>query len=197
MNQMLGLKYIGDREEGISLMLYRSYKTISVSKRNPYQFTPRDNVSQEARNYYESKCRKLGIRVIDDASELVKSPVRAVRTQKLEAEIDKQVDVQKPVEDESQVTGPVTPENPELTENSSDTQVETGNASSEVDISLISEMSDAELSEYLDINFNKDQLKGMISAIGAEINVGRKSESTLINELVSNYKNDVVSYLSK
>ena len=28
---MLGLKYIGNREEGISLVLYRSYKTVSVT----------------------------------------------------------------------------------------------------------------------------------------------------------------------
>ena len=45
------------------------------------------------------------------------------------------------------------------------------------------------------MNYDKQGLKELISAIGAGISIGRKNESTLINELVSNHKDAVIAYL--
>lgn len=192
MPKMLGLLYTGHREEGISLMLFRSYKTVTISKRNPYRFTARDNVSQEAFNYYNSKCRSLGIKVATSPEELTPTSKATVRNQKLEAEIDQQVDVTKPVEEE--VTPPAPPA--EVAEEHEEAEVEPGQSTSSTDASQLAEMSDAELSEYLDMNYDRQGLKDLISTLGVDVNVGRKGESTLINELVSGHKDAVVAYLS-
>lgn len=196
MPTMIGLAYTGHREEGISLMLFRSYKTVTISKRNPYRFTQRDNVSAEAFNYYNGKCKKLGIKVITDPSELAPTSTATTRQQKLEAEIDKQVDVTTPAKEEEVVTSA----NNEISGTSvpeSEVETEVGSSASDTPAAQAAEMSDAELSEYLDLNFDKQGLKDLISAIGADISVGRKNESTLINELVSNHKDAVVAHLQK
>lgn len=195
---MLGLKYVGNREEGISLLLYRSYKTVSITPRKPYEFTPRDNVSLEARHYYEGM-KNLGINIVDDPAELGKASNATNRTQKLEAETDVQVDVQTPIpSEEDKLTA-----EPTVTEAPQAEVAESAEGSAEVgetptaDASLVSEMSDAELSEYLEMNYDKNQLKTLISDLGVDITVGRKSESTLISELVNNHKAELVAHLAK
>lgn len=193
MPNMIGLVYTGHREEGISLMLFRSYKTVTISKRKPYRFTDRDNTSQEAMNYYNVRCKQLNIKVVTDPSELQPTSNATTRKQGLEAEKDKQIDVQTPA-----ITDPPAPINPPAVADSEDheeMEAELGSTSSNTSSDQLAEMNDAELSEYLDMNYDKQGLKELISAIGAGISIGRKNESTLINELVSNHKDAVIAYL--
>lgn len=192
MPNMIGLVYTGHREEGISLMLFKSYKTVTISKRKPYRFTERDNTSQEAVNYYNTKCRQLSIKVVTDPEELQPTSHANARKQGLEAEKDKQVDVQTPVVTEPPPAPTNPPADPEAPE---EVETELGSSASNTPSDQVTEMSEAELSEYLDMNYDKQGLKELISAIGADINVGRKNESTLINELVSNHKDAVIAYL--
>lgn len=192
---MIGLQYKGNREEGISLILYRSYKTISISPKRPYHFTGRDDTSMEARRYYE-KMSKLGVAVLEDPAELDEKDAPTVRTQPLEAEVDKQIDVQAKVEDSKE---PQVADTAQVTEDAapSEDAVPGEVIPSESDSSAVAEMSDSELSEYLEMNYNRDQLKELISKAGIDFNVGRKSEGTIINELVSNQRDKVVAYLAK
>lgn len=192
MPNMIGLVYTGHREEGISLMLFRSYKTVTISKRKPYRFTDRDNTSQEAMNYYNVRCKQLNIKVVTDPSELQPTSNATTRKQGLEAEKDKQIDVQIPAVTDPPAP-PVPPADPEDQEG---VEAELGSTSSNTSSDQLAEMSDAELSEYLDMNYDKQGLKELISAIGAGISIGRKNESTLINELVSNHKDAVIAYLN-
>lgn len=194
---MIGLQYKGNREEGISLILYRSYKTISISPKRPYHFTGRDDTSIEARRYYE-KMSKLGVAVLEDSTEADEQDAPTVRTQPLEAEVDKQIDVQAKANDakESQVAANATVQEGENSTPSEDA-VPGEVIPSESDSSAVAEMSDSELSEYLEMNYNRDQLKELISKAGIDFNVGRKSEGTIINELVSNQRDKVVAYLAK
>lgn len=189
---MLGLKYVGSREEGISLVLYRSYKTVSVTPRKPYRFTPKDNVSDEARHYYQGLSH-LGIAILDNPADAGITSDSATRTQKLEVESDVQVDVQAPAKTESEATEAVATQ----VDDQPEAAVESQDVDAPVDKGLFAEMSDAELSEYLEMNYNRDQLKSLISDLGVDINVGRKSESTLIGDLVNNHKAELVAHLSK
>lgn len=192
MPNMIGLVYTGHREEGISLMLFRSYKTVTISKRKPYRFTERDNISQEAMNYYNVRCKQLNIKVVTDPAELQPTSTATTRKQGLEAEKDKQIDVQTPA-----ITDPPVPADPPVadSEDQEEVEAELGSTSSNTSSDQLAEMNDAELSEYLDMNYDKQGLKELISAIGAGISIGRKNESTLINELVSNHKDAVIAYL--
>lgn len=197
---MLGLRYIGNREEGISLLLYRSYKTVSISPSKPYRFTARDNTSIEARHYYED-LSKLGVSIIENENELEPKSVATNRTQKLEAELDKQIDVQTPIpteEDKRSAAELIHPSTSESTDDESEpTIVSEEVVPTTVDSNLFAEMSDSELSEYMEMNYDRGQLKELISQLNVDIPVGRKSETTLINELVSNHKAELVTHLSK
>lgn len=193
---MIGLKYTGKREEGLSLILYRSYKTVSIAPKRPYHFTEKDDTSLEARRYYE-KMSGLGVAVMDELTQ-IKDPAPAVRTQPLEAEVDKQIDVQAKIEepiDPEKVAAPADADSAEVevTEDAVPGEVIPTNE----DSAMVAEMSDAELSEHLEMNYNRDQLKELISKAGIDFNVGRKSEGTIINELVFNHKDKVVAYLAK
>lgn len=91
--KVIGLKYTGKREEGISVMLFRSYKTARITKSRPYRFTEKDRVDAEACNYY-NKLAHLGLALITSESDFpVKVGRRAeVRKEPLAAEIDVQLD---------------------------------------------------------------------------------------------------------
>lgn len=198
---LLGLKYLGNREEGISLLLYRSYKTVSVVPKKPYRFTERDNTTQEARHYYEG-LGKLGVSIIDSEEDFKVNAAPAARTQKLEAEVDKQIDVQTPIptEEDKRAAAESIAQLAETDANSDNGEprvVSEEIIPSAVDSSLFADMSDAELSEYMEMNYDKDQLKDLISQLGLDINVSRKSENTLISDLVSNHKAELVAHLSK
>lgn len=194
---MIGLQYTGKREEGLSLILYRSYKTVSIAPKRPYHFTERDNTSLEARHYYE-KMSGLGVAIMDEPTQAKQGPAPTVRTQPLDAEVDKQIDVQAKVEE------PAVPEKVVANADTNPVEVEVTEDAvpgevipTSEDSAMVAEMSDAELSEHLEMNYNRDQLKELISKAGIDFNVGRKAEGTIINELVSNHKDKVVAYLAK
>ena len=67
-----------------------------------------------------------------------------------------------------------------------------------VDKSAIRSMSSDELSEYLEMNFSRDQIKTLISDLGLDISVGRKGVPTLIGEIVAAADTDALTnYLCK
>lgn len=176
---MIGLTYTGPREEGISLILYRSYKTIKIRPGQVYKFTVKDDVSELAKRYY-LKLRNLGVKIIEspvDTAEL--PPVSETRTEPPIAETDKQVDPQTPLPSQE------------------DIQASAEISATEADSTSFSEMTEAELSEYLEMNLSRDQIKKMISETGMDITVGKKSESTLINAIIANYRDQAIAYLNK
>ena len=60
-----GLQYVGNGH-GLSVMLYGSYKSVTVTWDRPYHFTQRDNISDEAKKYYLKNYRPLGIKLIEE-----------------------------------------------------------------------------------------------------------------------------------
>lgn len=205
----IGLKYVGNREEGIMVMLFRSYKTVKISKNHPYRFTDRDKSNTEACNYYNT-LKKLGLDIIYDESEfnVEFDNKHEVRKEPLAAEIDVQIDpLQTPGTPEDQMTDDLNDqnENDQLLNDPSEDEDNSGielNPTNSDDLSVdkldIKSMSSAELSEYLEMNFSKDQIKTLISELGLDISVGRKSVPTLIGEIISTAETDaLIKYLCK
>lgn len=220
----IGLKYVGKREEGISVMLFRSYKTVKVNKIQPYRFTSRDIVSPESINYY-NRLANLGLAIITNEEDFNVGSKRRVEVRKepLAAETDVQLDptqAPKTVEDQMADELPkndppadenVTPANVDTSDSDEDdtiTSTEDGDDTSSVvptaseefsvDKEAIKSMSAEELSEYLEMNFSKDQLKSLISELGLDISAGRKGVPTLVGEIVAAAELDsLISYLSK
>lgn len=206
----IGLKYVGTREEGIMVMLFRSYKTVKITKNHPYRFTDKDRFDYEAINYYKRLC-KLGLDIIYQESDFdVKFDKKhEVRTEPLAAETDVQIDpTQLPKTNKDQMSDNLA-DNEEFGENTSVITEDTDdnnitdldpNSSEDllVDKSYIRSMSHDELSEYLEMNFSKDQIKTLISDLGLNISVGRKGIPTLIGEIITAADTDsLINYLCK
>lgn len=60
-----GLQYVGNGR-GLSVMLYRSYKSVIVSWDKPYAFTNKDIVNDDAKKYYSRNYGPLGIKLVED-----------------------------------------------------------------------------------------------------------------------------------
>ena len=212
----IGLKYVGNREEGISVMLFRSYKTVKVNKIQPYRFTIRDIVSPESINYY-NRLANLGLAIITDEDDFKVGSKRRIEVRKepLAAETDVQIDpAQTPKTAEDQMPDDLARNDVPTTADDSDSQDAdhtitpdeaendsvAPNTSEEfpVDREAIKSMSAEEISEYLEMNFSKDQLKSLISELGLDISAGRKGVPTLVGEIVAAAELDsLISYLSK
>lgn len=212
----IGLKYVGNREEGIMVMLFRSYKTAKVTKNHPYRFTNKDRSDAEACNYYK-KLSKLGLDIIYQESDFdVKFDKKhEVRTEPLAAETDVQIDstqVPKTPKDQmsdnladnensNEASGEDTVATTDDEDTGDNTSVDLTPINSEdlsVDKSAIRSMSSDELSEYLEMNFSRDQIKILISDLGLDISVGRKGVPTLIGEIVTAADTDaLINYLCK
>lgn len=220
----IGLKYVGKREEGISVMLFRSYKTVRVNKFQPYRFTSRDIVTPEAINYY-NRLANLGLAIATSEKDFQVGSNRRVevRREPLAAETDVQVDptqAPKTVEDqmsdditkvvETPADVNVTP--PDSADEAEDEVVNTADNEEEeetpvapttsdefaVDKSVMQSMSAEEVSEYLEMNLSRDQLKSLISELGLDISAGRKGVPTLVGEIVAAAELDsLIRYLSK
>ena len=59
----------------------------------------------------------------------------------------------------------------------------------------LANLTDGELSEYLEMNYSTEYIKTMVSSVDSTIRIGRKSVSTLISDLIPSHKDEVVSYL--
>lgn len=220
--RVLGLKYVGKREEGIMVMLFKSYKTVKITKTKPYRFTPKDRVDDEACNYYR-KLANLGLALIQQESELAVKATRTpeVRTEPLAAETDVQLDpttvpatpedqipdtyVEEsnetkevpPVVDETEEDEPTGLPDPSDEDVAAD-KVPSNSGELAVDKEIIKAMSLEEICEYLEMNFSKDQIKTLISDMGLDISVGRKGVPTLIGEIVAATDlENLVNYLCK
>lgn len=70
-----GLQYIG-KINALGVILYKSRKEVKISWDKPYKFTPNDDISDKARNYYITQYGPLGVRLIEevDPEELIGSP---------------------------------------------------------------------------------------------------------------------------
>lgn len=217
---MKGLRYIGDHEEGIRVMLFRSYKSVLVTKHQPYTFTANDDVSTEAENYYH-KLGSLGVVPTSDEADLVpesnrRAPAKRVQlpevvveseqiaAQTKDAEIEEELtpeDLAPPVaKDSSELTNPEVT-NSEVT-NNEDTAAETTTSSSvegsNIDVTpdMFAEMTDGELGEYVEMNFERDQIKEIIETLQLDITPGRKGKGTLINEILESGRDKLVQYLA-
>lgn len=195
---MIGLKYVGDHEEGIRVQLFRSYKTVLLRKYLPYAFKDTEDTSREAENYYK-KLRKLGVETTDDPDDLIIKGTRRNPPKRVQVP-EALIDIPKP---EDQVNEPETPvvDSPanDATEvtNAPEDNTPEGVQIPDLDNETLNEMSESELSEYLDMNFDRDQIKELIDKCEMDITPGRKGKSTLISEIMESYKDRVLEYLAK
>ena len=193
----IGLKYIGRRAEGIMLMLYRSYKSVRINKQHPYRFTKKDRTDQEACNYY-NRLKNLGVDIIyqDNDFKIDPKAVAEVKDEPLAAELDVQIDTTQkanPVEETE-----AKPVSEEISESNLEVTSEVIHNPGNADKPEFKSMSESEIAEYLEMNYNKDQLKTVINDLGLDIQIGRKSASTLVENIISSADiNALVDYLSK
>lgn len=190
---MKGLVYTGELEEGIDLMLYKSYKTVHLSKIRPYIFKNTDDMSEDAQKYYWKLGVKLGFRPTDDLSEL-KQPSRfqllkARRVDPMIVELDKEVtkSVDQAIDNSSDMIKDEVPHEVDHIDTTTEVVTESTNSNENY-----ADMSDAELSEYLDMNYDTDQLKSIATTLG--VNNNRRSKSNVINDLIGT-KDELVKYL--
>lgn len=198
---MIGLKYVGAHEEGIRVMLYKSYKTVPLRKDLPYTFTPVDDTSKEAENYYK-QLKGQGVETTDNPEDLVvkgsrQNPVKRVQIPEALMDIPKdEPEVTAPESediqlDEVKVDGTVTSDEVGATE---ETKQQVINL--EVNPDELEGMTDAELAEYLDMSLDRDQIKDIIEKCEMDISVGRRGKSSLISDILENYKDKLVEYLT-
>lgn len=173
---MLGLVYRGTHEEGVRVMFYKSYKTVLLQRHRPYAFNESDDTSKEAENYYR-RMGKLGVHVTNDYKELGIAPSNANPPKRTEPlEVEKEIEKSKKVETKVEVP----------TEES---------VSTPIDTTKLSEMNDAELSEYLDMTFDEDKIKEIAKEL--DINTRRKDKSAIIGLILESNKDQLIAYLSK
>lgn len=188
MARLVGLRYTGNKKNGISLVLYRSYKTVTLTPLDPYRFTASDNTSLEAVRYYQRQ-HNLGIEVI----------------------LDKELSVHKsagPVDEgnnhvakeETPVVIPNDPPNEQKQEaipaEVTDTPVDIP-AQPTADGINLAEFTDNELAEYLDQNFDKAKLYEILLKIEPETTMNKNSRTTtIIRALMSKDKTKVIEAIN-
>ena len=175
MARMIGLRYTGNKRNGISLVLYRSYKTVSLTPIDNYKFSDSDNVSAEAKKHYES---------------LNKPPYNL----KIEVVMDEELSVH--TEDGPKDSGnnhgtdngtvniPNDPDNPaEPTQD--------GEAPSD-----LAAMSDSEFAEYLEMNLDIDKLKSIVAIVNPEADTSRKRSAALVKLIIEAGKDKALEALN-
>lgn len=170
-----GLKYIGHSKFGVSLMLFNSYTKVDVLPNAPYYFKPEDNQSDEAIEFYKRIRVSVGVELFSDSKDT---------TEKVVPEANSATEV---------ATDKVT-HTPEVDKDEAKEEV-TKEAVSDTTNNELANLTDGELSEYLEMNYSTEYIKAMVSSVDSAIRIGRKSVSTLISDLIPSHKDEVVSYL--
>ena len=200
MAKMIGIKYVGARPHGVSVIMYRSYKKFTVAPNKPYEFTKYDDISYEARNYYRRIARSLKLEVLvegqeDELAVLHKKNHRRVHPAPTSVEVHHtytaEVHNDAPVhheEDAESHTAEHT-EQPAVTIKS--------NLIEALGEHKVAELNDSEIAEFVDNHTDDQSVKDMISEMGIDYKPGRKSKGSIVADLIGSYRNELVAYLTK
>lgn len=82
-----GLQYFG-KGNGISIVLYKSYKSVILSWNKPYKFTSLDITSQEAKEYYINNYHQLGVRIVEEFEKNKEKETKKNTRDKNEVEVE-------------------------------------------------------------------------------------------------------------
>lgn len=163
------LQYIGEKVNGISLQLYKSYKTITISSLRPiYELTDKDDNSQAAINYY-----KLNF------PSSVKCITENDDTPKVNTKVTKEVTEDSDKDTKEDELNKEDKSNKDITEDTS---------------SEINELSDEELKSKLE-SVDRSTIKEALENADPELKLGRKSKGTIIDETIEKYR-DVLESLT-
>lgn len=200
---MIGIKYVGARPHGVSVIMYRSYKKFTVAPNKPYEFTKYDDTSYEARNYYRRIARSLKLEVLvegqeDELAVLHKKNHRRVHPAPTSAEVTHHTTEfhheEVPVHHEENAESH-TAEHNEHTEQPAVT------IKSKLIEALgehkVAELNDSEIAEFVDNHTDDQSVKDMISEMGIDYKPGRKSKGSIVADLIGSYRNELVAYLTK
>lgn len=155
-------------------MLFNSYTKVDVLPNAPYYFKPEDNQSDEAIEFYKRLRVSVGVELFTDS----KDTPKVVSESNPTTEVNTEEVTQTPEVAKETVTEEVDKE-----------------AVSDTTNNELANLTDGELSEYLEMNYSAEYIKAMVSSVDSTIRIGRKSVSTLISELIPSHKDEVVSYL--
>lgn len=208
-----GLQYVGNAN-GILVMLYKSYKTVEVTWDKPYHFTKKDNVSEEAKKYYQKQYRPLGIKIVEEVdadTEPAKIPefkpeeVEIPKVQEEEIKVEANADTAE-VEDNSldKTAAPDEDDSSESDAELEDVEVSDSKVLDKIlseikstyDRETISSLTELDLGSLLDEKLDEDQVKELAKKL--DYDYGRtRNKSKIISGLVSSKLSDVVEAILK
>ena len=174
------LEYVGNAHF-VNVAILPKRVSVQLDKDHPYVFKDSDSLDEKAIKYYESM-KRLGIVLhkVDDQN-LVSTPalqkVEEVKPEPVVEEIP-------PVVEEPQVEEEVDPELEEV-EKSQDEEV----------TEEINEADNAELIEFLDLNYDEEALKSLAKDAGIKRVQSSWSKSELINKIIATNSDYVVNLM--
>lgn len=191
---MIGLRYTGMKRLGIYLTLYHTYKSIHLTPLDSYKFSPSDNTSADACKYYMNLPRHLCVEVILDKELSVNTP-SGPRDEGNDHSNgnDKEVVIpDDPKDKDGNVDQDKASTDAEVTTEPVDIEIK-----SEVDGINLSELTDNELSEYIESNLSREQMINLLRTIDANAPIGPKTRSNTLLKLITNHDHkEVVNALA-
>jgi hypothetical protein len=163
------LEYVGTGK-GVIVNILPSRLSVKVSKDIPYEFRPTDQMDEVAEKYYKSM-RSVGIRLITDEteSEITKAPeITEVKPESTQSQ-----------EDSTQE---------ELSSDNITSDVVSEEDKSESDVhetAEVTEVNNAELIEFLDLNYSDDDLRNIAKDAGVKRIQSSWTKQTLIDKIIS------------
>lgn len=194
MARLIGLRYTGVKKNGINLILYRSYKTVKLTPLESYRFSGSDRVTSEAVKYYKGLSKPLQIEVIMDQELSVDEPEGPTEDNNEHSTDNGSVKIPPEITDQDGNTDQKT------TVDKSDitTDAVASTASTQVNGVNVSELSDNELTEYLENNCDKSKLIELLKVLNPDAEFTEKSRQSTITKLIMECDHSsVVSELSK
>lgn len=207
---LIGLQYVGNAN-GITIMLYKSYKTVTVTWDKAYKFTNRDNISENARKYYLKNYMPLGLRLIED-KDLIKEETNSEQLNSpnedqvveysqpsgeiISEEIESFSEDKKVVEEiNSEETEDSATEEPSSYDNSSLNSI-VESIVKEYGRDVLESASVSDLGEILDSRMTTDQIKELSKEIG--YNYGKtRNKYKIINAMLESNLQEVITFLLK
>lgn len=164
-----GLQYLG-KGNGISIVLYKSYKSVILSWNKPYNFTSRDITTKEAKDYYINNYHELGVRLVEETGIHTKEEINEKAKEKIELESKLNIEDSCIV---SIVKGILLKTNKETSQN----------------------MDNIDLNTILDENLELNQIKELCKKLN--FNYGnRRSKSKILKELLFSKKLELLNLVT-
>lgn len=183
-----GLQYIG-KINALGVILYKSRKEVKISWDKPYRFTPNDDTSDKARNYYITQYGPLGVRLIEevDPEELMDSP------EVFESNANEEIQV---AEEEPEESTPI--EEPKEVEVEGLSEILVG-LLKEIklavpDEDILKNISASDLALELDSRLSDEQIAELADYL--EVDTGRlRSRSKILNRVIEDKLGEIIDLI--